>query len=85
MGKNIASEKHRGIVVGEGLGECSSHEEKYAWRKVVCEAEWEATDDADTGPAQDRRQKGTRLQDFLVRRRLFPIFAYSNRYLGTFQ
>ena len=32
-----------GIVVGSGVGECSSSEEKYKWRKVVCDEEWDAT------------------------------------------
>lgn len=34
-----------GAVLGEGIGECSSDEEKYAWRKVVCPAEFEAAAD----------------------------------------
>lgn len=29
---------------GNGLGECSSLEEKYKWRKAVCQAEWDETD-----------------------------------------
>lgn len=33
-----------GEVVGEMLGECSSSEEKYRWRKPVCQQEWEETD-----------------------------------------
>lgn len=32
-----------GEVVGCGIGECSTDEEKYKWRGVVCPAEWEAT------------------------------------------
>lgn len=32
-----------GEYVGEGIGECSSDEEKYRWRKAVCEQEYEAT------------------------------------------
>ncbi len=32
------------IFLGAGVGECSSNEDKYKWRKVVCEGEWEDTD-----------------------------------------
>lgn len=32
-----------GIFKGAGVGECSSEEEKYKWRKMVSEAEWNAT------------------------------------------
>lgn len=32
-----------GIVVGVGVGECSTNEDKYKWRKAVCDAEFEAT------------------------------------------
>jgi len=32
-----------GIFLGAGVGECSSNEEKYKWRGVVCQEEWEAT------------------------------------------
>lgn len=35
-----------GVVMGQGLGECSSSEAKYKWRKAVSEAEWEATPDS---------------------------------------
>lgn len=34
-----------GIVLGEGVGECSSSEEKYKWRKAVCTEEYEAMPD----------------------------------------
>lgn len=30
-------------VLGEGVGECSSNEEKYKWRRAVCAEEFEAT------------------------------------------
>ncbi len=35
--------KHQvsGIVLGEGVGECSSAEEKYKWRKAVCAEEFD--------------------------------------------
>jgi len=32
-----------GAFVGAGIGECSSEEEKYHWRKVVCNEEFETT------------------------------------------
>lgn len=32
-----------GSFLGTGVGEASSNEDKYAWKQVVCEAEWEAT------------------------------------------
>lgn len=35
-----------GRVVGNGVGECSSNEDKYKWRKMVCEQEFEETDPA---------------------------------------
>lgn len=34
-----------GNVLGYGIGECSSMEDKYAWRKAVCEEEFKATPD----------------------------------------
>ncbi len=34
-----------GEVVGEMVGECSSNEEKYRWRKPVCDEEWNDTDE----------------------------------------
>ena len=45
--------KHQvsGAVLGSGLGEASSSEEKYKWRKAICTEEWEAT------PANLRRKK----------------------------
>jgi hypothetical protein len=32
-----------GVVLGEAMGECSSNEEKYRWRKPVCDEEWDET------------------------------------------
>lgn len=32
-----------GIVVGVGVGRCSSNEEKYKWRRAVCNEEFDAT------------------------------------------
>lgn len=34
-----------GTVIGVGIGECSSNEEKYRWRAAVCEEEFEDTPD----------------------------------------
>jgi hypothetical protein len=39
-----------GRVIGQGVGEASSNEEKYKWRKAVCDEEYEAT-------AVDRRRE----------------------------
>ena len=39
-----------GEFVGAGIGECSSNEEKYKWRKAVCEEEFNETD-------EDRRRE----------------------------
>ena len=38
-----------GTFMGSGIGECSSEEEKYKWKRAVCEAEYNAT-------AEDRRR-----------------------------
>lgn len=38
-----------GVVLGEAVGECSSNEEKYRWRKPVCDQEW------DEAPEDGRR------------------------------
>lgn len=40
-----------GNFLGGGIGECSSDEEKYKWKKAVCNEEYEAT------PADRRREK----------------------------
>lgn len=36
--------QQNGVYLGCGVGEASSDEEKYKWRKIVCEGEWEDTD-----------------------------------------
>lgn len=43
-----------GVVLGSGLGECSVGEEKYKWRKAICDAEFDET------PAHLRRVKWAR-------------------------
>ena len=42
VGRHQAS----GIIVGVGIGEASSAEEKYAWRGAVCDEEYDATEAA---------------------------------------
>jgi hypothetical protein len=46
-----------GRYLGEGVGECSSCEEKYAWRAAICPEEWKET------PESDRRMKWRRGRD----------------------
>lgn len=46
-----------GVVLGEGLGECSSHEEKYKWRRAICAEEFEVT------PENMRRLKFSKWQN----------------------
>ena len=50
----IGTHQASGIVMGSGLGEASSNEEKYKWRKAVCDEEWDET------PANMRRVKHAR-------------------------
>ena len=45
-----------GLFLGAGMGECSSQEDKYAWRGVVCDEEFEAT------PENRRRVKFSKYQ-----------------------
>ena len=46
---------HTGVVVGTGVGECSTREEKYAWREAVCDEEYE---DADPVERRVKYKKG---------------------------
>jgi hypothetical protein len=46
----IATSQASGIVLGTAMGECSSDEEKYRWRKAVCNDEFNET-------AEDRRRR----------------------------
>ena len=41
--KCIGRHQQTGMRLGSGLGECSTGEEKYRWRKAVCTEEFEAT------------------------------------------
>lgn len=38
-----ATAQATGTYLGSGTGEASSHEEKYKWRKAVCDEEWDET------------------------------------------
>ena len=59
----IAPIKHipTGLIVGHGVGECSSHEDKYKWRKAVCDEEWNEAD------ADRRREKWAKSRGTLYR------------------
>ncbi|MDX4957871.1 hypothetical protein [Delftia acidovorans] len=52
----IGEHQTSGATLGSGLGECSSDEEKYRWRKAVCAEEFEST------PETHRRMKFGRKQ-----------------------
>lgn len=49
-----ATSQVSGEMLGEGVGECSSDEEKYRWRRPVCDEEWAET------PESHRREKWTK-------------------------
>jgi len=42
--KAVGRHQTSGIVIGIGLGECSSSEDKYRWRRAVCDEEFAETD-----------------------------------------
>lgn len=50
----IGTHQTTGVVLGEGIGECSSSEEKYKWRRAVCQEEFDVT------PETQRRLKFAR-------------------------
>lgn len=52
----VAEHQTSGAILGSGLGECSTDEEKYRWRKAVCKEEFDAT------PETHRRLKFGRKQ-----------------------
>jgi hypothetical protein len=52
----VGEHQTSGATLGSGLGECSSDEEKYRWRKAVCVEEFNAT------PETHRRLKFGRKQ-----------------------
>lgn len=39
----IGTHQGTGAIIGEGLGECSTNEEKYKWRRAASNSEFEAT------------------------------------------
>lgn len=41
--KTIGKHQTTGIIVGVGIGECSSDEDKYKWRSSICDKEYEQT------------------------------------------
>lgn len=41
--KTIGFHQPTGTVLGEGIGECSTGEEKYKWRRAVCDEEFDDT------------------------------------------
>jgi len=58
----VGTHQGTGVVLGEGLGEASSNEEKYKWRNAVCEEEFEET------PEDRRRVKYQRSQNGVWKR-----------------
>ncbi len=52
----VGTHQTSGIVMGEGAGECSSDEEKYKWRRVICDEEFDDT------PENMRRVKYSKYQ-----------------------
>lgn len=46
-----------GVVLGEGVGECSGAEEKYRWRRAVCDEEYEEA------PATHKRIKFAKVKN----------------------
>jgi hypothetical protein len=47
----VGTHQATGVVLGEGVGECSSNEEKYKWRRAICQEEYNNT------PADRKRIK----------------------------
>lgn len=54
----IGEHQTSGATLGSGLGECSTDEEKYRWRKAVCNEEFEATPEAHRRVKFGRKQGG---------------------------
>jgi len=60
--RTVGTHQGSGVVVGEGIGECSSDEDKYKWRRCFTKDEFEAT------PESRRRLKFTKFgKDMQVR------------------
>lgn len=54
----IGRHMQSGIVVGMGVGECSTAEEKYCWRAAVCEQEYDDTADTHRRVKWNKGYKG---------------------------
>lgn len=52
----VGTHQTTGVVLGEGIGECSSNEEKYKWRRAICNEEFDDT------PLDRRRIKYSKYQ-----------------------
>lgn len=61
--KAVGFHQPTGTVVGEGIGECSTGEEKYKWRTAICEEEFDAF------PESRRREKFMRQWNDHTRRK----------------
>lgn len=54
----IGRHQTTGIVMGIGVGECSSNEEKYRWRDSVCDEEFDDTDEDRRRVKYQRQRNG---------------------------
>lgn len=54
----VGTHQTTGTVMGTGLGECSSGEEKYKWRRAVCEPEFDAAPEERKRVKYGRKQGG---------------------------
>jgi hypothetical protein len=56
-----------GRAIGQGVGECSSSEEKYKWRNAICDEEFDATPDGQRRIKWGRGQGGSIYQTKQIR------------------
>jgi len=54
----VGTHQTTGTILGTGLGECSSGEEKYKWRRAVCEEEFDGTPETRRRVKFGRKQQG---------------------------
>lgn len=54
----MGTHRTSGIVMGIGVGECSSNEEKYKWRRAVCDEEFDDTPEDRRRTAYKRKGQG---------------------------
>ena len=54
----VGEHQTSGVPLGSGLGECSTDEEKYRWRKAVCKEEFEQTSETHRRLKFGRKQGG---------------------------